>query len=227
MTTEQTAQQLELAAQILRTGHPWGYRRIAGSRYKYNTPIEVVADGNTLSPLLATPPDGRPLHNPDNLTAEQVGVGYRLFLTSEKPNTHVKLQEKWKVDEWVPSGVIYADPLTPESNTYRLPLSVPWPEPADPYAEPQTKTVPLGPEDVPPGSVFRGAGEAKDPDDKGWCLITSCSRTGIRYWRQADCDPEPIRWLTLKTNGAQINRSLSKGQWNPDAWEPCSKTLPA
>lgn len=135
MTTEQTAQQLELAAQILRTGHPWGYRHIAGSRHKYNTPIEVVADGNFLSPLLATPPDNRPLHNPDNLTAEQVGVGYRLLLTSEKPNTHVKLQEKWKVDEWVPSGVIYADPLTPVSNTYRLPLSVPWPEPADPYAE--------------------------------------------------------------------------------------------
>ena len=408
MTTEQTAQQFELAAQILRTGHPWGYRRIAGSRYKYNTPIEVVADGNLLIPLLATPTDNRPLHNPDNLTAEAVGVGYRLLTEDEfQKDAHLQHQEWWSISVR-PKSWITGEPgrsRTPKLNfgtTYRLPLSVPWPEPADPYAELkaahaagkviqfkpkignlpwiddpypewkehmeyrekpdapfqlpppppgmswhrmdgwkegdlpqghrplalrerfkrgdqvrdqsdyewsncedlfigeepynnccaatrrsrttrpltfehagktwtyhrpgdpmpcdggsliwvlydegthslnsycandyvwgrvigwryaelQTKTVPLGPEDVPPGSVFRGAGEAKDPDDRGWCLITSCSRTGIRYWRQADCDPEPIRWLTLKTTGAQINRSLSKGQWNPDAWEPCHK----
>lgn len=137
MIIEQTAQQLELAAQILRTGHPWEFKGVGGFiKPLPGTPVlNPVADGNEIRPVLATPPDNRPLHNPDNLTAEQVGVGYRLLLTSEKPNTHVKLQEKWKVDEWVPSGVIYADPLTPESNTYRLPLSVPWPEPVDPYAE--------------------------------------------------------------------------------------------
>ena len=226
MTTEQTAQQLELAAQILRTGHPWGYRITNGGCLRsYDTPLEVITDGNLLIPLLATPPDNRPLHNPDNLTAEQVGVGYRL--TVEGESVPVVGAEWWcrSSSAWLTSPGGYL----PQRNSVRVPLKTPWPEPeeSDPYAEPQTKTVPLGPEDVPPGSVFRGAGEAKDPDNKDWYLLTSCSRTGIRYWRQSDSDPEPISWLTLKTNGAQINRSLSKGQWNPDAWEPCSKTIPA
>lgn len=95
------------------------------------------------------------------------------------------------------------------------------------YAD-EKKTVPLAPEDVPPGSVFRGAGEAKDPDDKGWCLITSCSRTGIRYWRHSDSDPAELSWKTIHESGAQINRSLPfTGKWNPDAWEPCSKEVDA
>ena len=131
MTTEQTAQQLELAAQILRTGHPWGYRRIAGSRYKYNTPIEVVADGNLLIPLLATPPDNRPLHNPDNLTAEQVGVGYRL--TVEGESVPVVGAEWWcrSSSAWLTSPGGYL----PQRNSVRVPLKTPWPEPADPFAE--------------------------------------------------------------------------------------------
>lgn len=135
MTIEQTAQQLELAAQILRTGHPWGYRHIADSRHKYNTPIEVVADGNTLSPLLATPPDGRPLHNPDNLTAEQVGVGYRLLLPVELDGRHKKACEVWNgKNDWSGEHLAFA---RYKFLSYRLPLSVPWPEPEKPdlYAE--------------------------------------------------------------------------------------------
>jgi hypothetical protein len=434
MTTEQTAQQLELAAQIIRTGHPFEVRHDSSDRWHASlgvNPAQAVLQDWHLRPVLATPPDNRPLHNPDNLTAEQVGVGYRLTLKGEPTNLHVELQEYWSRGEWQESGEVYTTAFGAHQNaryTYRLPLSVPWPpapvdpyaelkaahaagkviqglirghwidsphptwkypvdtyrekpeepiacavpqiteeqrkrgyeqygfgpaitiaepppfqlpppppgmswhrmdgwraedlpngyrphvegetdadgdelrmfdytwwrlsactlgstktnnhrrtvrpltfehagktwtyrRPGDPmpcdggsliwvlygdgtpslnsycandyvwgrvigwrYAELQTKTVPLGPEDVPPGSVFRGAGEAKDPDNKDWCLLTSCSRTGIRYWRQSDSDPEPISWLTLKTNGAQINRSLSlTGKWNPDAWEPCHK----
>lgn len=132
MTTEQTAQQLELAAKILRTGHPWGYRRIAGSRYKYNTPIEVVADGNTLSPLLATPPDNRPLHNPDNLTAEQVGVGYRLALPGESAASP---HDFWDGNTWKKAELRGPAIFAWCGRSCRLPLSVPWPEPVDPYAE--------------------------------------------------------------------------------------------
>ena len=134
MTTEQTAQQLELAAQILRTGHPWGYRHIAGSRYKYNTPIEVVADGNFLSPLLATPPDNRPLHNPDNLTAEQVGVGYRLALPGESAASP---HDFWDGNTWKKAELRGPAIFAWCCRSCRLPLSVPWPEPEkpDPYAE--------------------------------------------------------------------------------------------
>lgn len=261
MTTEQTAQQLELAAQILRTGHPWGYRRIAGSRYKYNTPIEVVADGNTLSPLLATPPDGRPLHNPDNLTAEQVGVGYRLLLPVELDGRHKKACEVWNgKNDWSGEHLAFA---RYKFLSYRLPLSVPWPEveEPDPYAElkaahaagkvvqvidcgrwldlptpnwcepvgryrikptesapadePKTKTVPLGPEDVPPGSVFR----SKDQPTTTFWTVAQVWEDG--FYLRGDSMP----WDTARER-MQINRSLSKGQWNPDAWEPCSKQIP-
>lgn len=91
------------------------------------------------------------------------------------------------------------------------------------YAD-ETKTVPLGPENVPPGSVFRGAGEAKDSSDKGWCLITSCSKTGIRYWRNSDRDPVELTWESLRSLDSQINRSIPlTGRWDPSAWEPCHK----
>jgi hypothetical protein len=221
MTTEQTAQQLELAAQILRTGHPWGYRRIAGSRYKYNTPIEVVADGNLLIPLLATPPDGRPLHNPDNLTAEQVGVGYRLTLKGEPTNLHVELQEYWSRGEWQESGEVYTTAFGAHQNaryTYRLPLSVPWPEPADPYAELQTKDVELGPKDFPPCSALKGPSDGIHE----YALVCGVGNRGVLL-----NDGRVITFNHLKS-GWKINRSLPlTGKWNPDAWEPCHKTLPA
>ena len=70
MTTEQTAQQLELAAQILRTGHPWKSSPQAPDTDIYS----ALRNGFEIRPILATPPDGRPLHNPDNLTAEQVTI---------------------------------------------------------------------------------------------------------------------------------------------------------
>jgi hypothetical protein len=267
MTTEQTAQQLELAAQILRTGHPWGYRRIAGSRYKYNTPIEVVADGNTLSPLLATPPDGRPLHNPDNLTAEQVGVGYRLLLPVELDGRHKKACEVWNgKNDWSGEHLAFA---RYKFLSYRLPLSVPWPEPekpdlyaelkaahaagkvvqvidcgkwldlptpnwcepvgryrikptesakpepADPYAEPQTKTVPLDPEDVPPGSVFG----KHDRISFTWHQVIGVHKSTIKLSINAGT----YAYEQLVEDW-QINRSIPlTGKWNPDAWEPCHK----
>jgi hypothetical protein len=89
-------------------------------------------------------------------------------------------------------------------------------------------TMPLGPDDCPPGSVFRGAGEAKDPSNVGWCLITSCSTEGIRYWRNCDqprCAKE-YPWDELHKNGSEINRSIPlTGKWDATAWEPCSKKV--
>lgn len=125
-----TAQQLRLAADILETGHPWEFRGIGGFiKPLPGTPVvNPVVDGNEIRPILATPPDGRPLHNPDNLTAEQVGVGYRLTLGKEEwsPN-----QEFWyrATQKWERSCHFH------QSETFRLPLSIPWPAPVDPYAE--------------------------------------------------------------------------------------------
>ena len=82
--------------------------------------------------------------------------------------------------------------------------------------------VPLEPCDVPPGSVIRGAGEAKEPGHQGWCLITSCSMTGIRYWRHCD-DPrfsKELTWHEMMKSEMQIKRPTDTG------WQPCSKEAP-
>ena len=90
------------------------------------------------------------------------------------------------------------------------------------YAEPATKTVNLGPEDVPPGSVFR-----MNHFDAGvWILPCATSSNGISY-ATPDRECEELMWSEL--NGDfQINRSIPlTGRWHPDAWEPCSKEVPA
>lgn len=138
MDKTQQAAQLRLAADILETGHPWHLYR-SGLLYDATpvfTPISYLARvngprGYEIRLVLATPPDGRSLHNPDNLTAEQVGAGWRLTLKGEKPHE--------KAEMWFSNGNKWCGPgrFSRYSNrcTYRVPFSVPWPEPADPYAD--------------------------------------------------------------------------------------------
>jgi len=93
------------------------------------------------------------------------------------------------------------------------------------YAEPLTREVELGPEDVPPTTVLRGAGEV---GSKGWCLITSCSEVGIRIWRQSEASGREITWQRLRESESQINRPRHRdADGNPTLWEKCSKEVPA
>lgn len=288
MNKTEQAQQLRLAAELIETGHPFAFQD-GGEwvRAITITPDHAICERREIRPILATPPDGRPLHNPDNLTVEQVGLGYRLARIDEKTNENEALQEFWNKGEWMTSGRVYSDTFGEAPNhriTYRLPLTVPWPEvKADPYAElkaakkagkaieaqmpngewfdykpdePQwnlqpecyrikpeppafqlppppiswryaetTKTVEIGPEDVPPGTVLRGAGEVCS---QGWCAITSCSETGIRIWRQSESSGHEITWGRLRESASQINRSIPlTGKWDANAWEPCSKEVQA
>jgi hypothetical protein len=83
--------------------------------------------------------------------------------------------------------------------------------------KPKPQKVPLDPCDVPPGSVIRGAGEIHY---EGWCMITSCSLTGIRIWRQfggVAADQREITWQALMDAESQI--------WRPTdtEWQPCYK----
>lgn len=405
MNKTEQAQQLRLAADIFENGHPFEVRHGTSEKWhpsRVTHPARAVLEGWHLRPILATPPDNRPLHNPDNLTAEQVGLGYRLGLQEEsanQPHEFWGVDGKWrKATEGVGAFMNYV-------RTYRVPLSVPWPEAKpDPYAElkaahaagktievqmpngewfdynpadpqwnlqpecyrikpeppafqlpppppgirwhredgwkegdlpqgyrplvdgeelqpgdegdygdgfmrfsggnrvmyPQylyrttrplvfmhegkewtyhrsgdpmpcdghaevhvlyadhsqdshsygamsahifdwgmffetaarvigwryaetTKTVELGPKDVLPGSVLRGAGEV---ESQGWCVITSCSETGIRIWRHSESSGHEITWQRLRESDSQINRSIPlTGKWDANAWEPCHKTL--
>ena len=135
MNTEQTAQQLELAAKILRTGHPWEYNHDKDFWQKASgtSVLLAISEGWPIRPILAIPPDNRPIHNPDNLTAEQVGVGYRLLCAEDGvPSGKV---DTWMFGGWCSAYVVDKEHLYECDKTYRLPLSVPWPEvKPDPYA---------------------------------------------------------------------------------------------
>jgi hypothetical protein len=146
MNTEQQAAQLELAAQILRTGHPWEFHDVLRPVHKqwrkeYNPSFDIirrVSLGFEIRPILATPPDGRKLHNPDGLTAEQVGIGYRLTLEGEMDGKQHLQGELWKDGAWQkPFGIHHDGWFWVKADMIRLPLSTPWPEakPVDSYAE--------------------------------------------------------------------------------------------
>lgn len=212
MNKTEQAKQLRLAAKLIETGHPWELETVTDwhpSSKTLETPLHCIFHGQKIRLALATPPDGRPLHNPDNLTAEQVGVGWRLTLKGEKPTPGAQM---W-VDEDDINGPWekrdFETRLYCAGTTYRLPLSVPWPEP-------ETKTVPLGPEDVLPGSVFRHKG------DDGYIAPTSVFNGGIYS------HDEVVFLLNFQhlMSEFQINRSIPlTGKWDASAWEPCHKTL--
>lgn len=82
------------------------------------------------------PPAGHAWHNPDNLTPEQVGDGYRLLLESELSDkrgliSEIHLWLNWR-QEWNTSGWFGNQP----GNTYRVPLATwPLPSPVEPQPD--------------------------------------------------------------------------------------------
>lgn len=222
MNKTEQARQLRLAAEIIETGHPFEARHKNFTTFDTTDnerPDLWIWKGYEIRITLATPPDGRPLHNPDNLTAEQVGVGYRLTLVDEETNKDEALQEFWNKCKWMTSGRVYSNTFGELPNhkiTYRLPLSVPWPE--APKPEPTTKTVPLGPEDVPPGSVLQKHGDG--PYYTPLCVSTPDDGVYLH-----DTKPFKESYKALSEEW-QINRSIPlTGKWDANAWEPCHKTL--
>lgn len=96
------------------------------------------------------------------------------------------------------------------------------------YAD-EKKTVPLGPEDVPPGSVFRPIGWSSIPNAyvNYEAVVTNGVRTIGKDWGEFCSEYGYLPWLELHSEW-QINRSIPlTGKWNPDAWEPCSKQTDA
>lgn len=66
-------------------------------------------------------------------------------------------------------------------------------------------------EDIWPGSVIRNKSNLKN----NW-LVTSWNETEV------ETENRLIRYSDLR-NCYEINRSLARGKWDPEAWEPCSK----
>lgn len=260
---EQQAQQLELAAQLLRTGHPW--TTSAGTPNPNYHIAYFLNAGIEIRPVLITPEDGRLIHNPLGLTAEQVGVGYRLALPDE---VLTEGYEIWPLAEqcWC-KGVnagLTALQTTSNITCVRLPLSTPYPDPklADPYAElkkaqaegkviqissfykgynpegygteiwtdcmpqwaenrkyrvkPEPKWEPLGPEDVPPGSVFRH----RNWSNRLWVQPVSITEKGVvwlRLFSDGTHGSDFESWEALDLCNWQILRPSST------EWQPCRK----
>lgn len=207
------ATQLEIAAQVLRTNHPWEFRE--GGKWVLADPkvfpvLQLLMRDYEIRLTLATPPDKRPLHNPDNLTAEQVGAGYRLILLGEPFNPKAEYMER--KDRWL------ATIQSSEYNlhfTYRLPLSTPWPE----VEKPEPREVDLGPEDVPPNSALRLV-----TWDAGVHVMPSVWRSGVSFAIKEGVDYST--YTNLRRDGWLINRPRHRdADGNPTLWEPCSKKV--
>lgn len=133
MNTEKLVKQLHLAAEIIKHNHPWEYYDNYENKY-------IKGEGNILfwingksyteiRPILAQPLQGK-LHNPNNLTAEQVGVGYRLLTKEDKIIIGCQL---WSIHSKTWVGIIPPE-VFHKDITYRVALSHPWPV-VDPYKE--------------------------------------------------------------------------------------------
>jgi len=95
--------------------------------------------------------------------------------------------------------------------------------------EPATRTVELGPEDVPPGSVFRPLSWGKVTGT--YITVSSVRQLAVCMdctdFNKDECDQSngtAVSWHVLMGKWL-INRSLSLGKWDPSAWQPCSKEV--
>lgn len=261
--TEKQAQQFELVAHLYRTGHPW---KPAQEKWKGASLTFLLHEGIEIRPVLVTPEDGREIHNPNNLTAEQVGIGFRLLTKDEfQSDAHTDHYEWWSITsfEWKrENNRTTRAPLSNWGTTYRVPLSTPYPnpKPADPYAElkkahaagkviqisthyvgtsvtdneewsdcepqwaksrkyrvkPEPKWGPLGPEDVPPGSVFRFKAKAH------WvmCLCVSDDAVGFPEANQERSGVMKLTFRDLETTAEILRPGTTE-------WQPCRKEVQA
>lgn len=133
-----TPEQLELGARILRDGLLWDSEANPGLKdfYPRSSEYELLSClyNNLeirLRPLSFPPlPENCQWHNPDNLTPEQVGDGWRLLTVEEmeagrSSGEHFKGEQYWDRARWHSScngACRYRD------QTNRLPLSTPYPD---------------------------------------------------------------------------------------------------
>lgn len=213
---EKQIEQLRLTATLLETGHPfevlidgnWVASTAAGLGIK--CPLLALFNTFEIRLALATPGDGRILHNPDNLTAEQVGAGWRLIEEATEKNTHQVEEAEYWDSKWFRIAGCSKKYL--DNFTYRLPLTTPWPE-----AKVEPRIIPLVALDVPPGSVFRFKAKAD------WVTPLCVGDGAVGF-------PDPNDGRVLKftfsdlVEIAEINRSIPlTGKWDADAWVKCEK----
>lgn len=135
-----TPEQLRVIADIIEGNKPFEVRRFPDHQWQNpGFPIQwYIADNRMQAweirpkPLDFAPiPEGATRHNPDGLTPEQVGEGYRLVVEGEKlPDSYEYWDRRAAVPSWKGSDLC-AGECAPEYNrttSMRLPLSTPYPD---------------------------------------------------------------------------------------------------
>lgn len=105
----------------------WSENHTDGSIIGYYPVSLAEALGNAEKPKEhVQPPAGLVLHNPDGLTPEQVGEGYRLPGPDEVTDDFKC--DHWNGNRWFLAGRVYAKKFRDCKFTYRVPITTPWPE---------------------------------------------------------------------------------------------------
>lgn len=138
-----------------------------------------------------------------------------------EPDPYAEAKDAWRDGE-LQYRQLFSDPMSNESwRDWGLKREPAWAKPPDCFRrKPKHIRVPLGPEDIPPGSVFRhpqwGAESYRSPQD--------VSQYGIGWSAYAAGDRHQFQ--ELMDEGWLINRSTPMtGKWDAAAWEPCWKEV--
>lgn len=84
--------------------------------------------------------------------------------------------------------------------------------------KPEPRIVDLGPEDVTPYTRFRSTRQG-NPRHTVWVTPVAVNTTGVCMGSIS----HTVRWAALRDY--ERNDSLASGKWDPNAWEPCHKTV--
>lgn len=168
-------------------------------------------------------------HNPDNLTPEQIGEGYRLLLKSEIKKNR---EENPDIQCWISGGLLWGANFgdgycgSEKSLTYRVPLST-WPLPK---AGPQCSPGSEGPHGEPTDWISWHGGECPLKDDEveeweykmrsGKCNVTKTDRMN-EYWCHEDLPGDIIAYRVLKWKKKPARESPPTDN---DAWECLLRT---
>lgn len=173
-----------------------------------------------IKPLEFPPlPEGMEWSNPSNKTPEEVGEDWRLLTTVECLLDWIEGAQFWRDDSYGDEANRWGWAINGEGGCFassfqsiRVPRNTPFPEP------PKKKVmVPLGPEDIPPGSVFT----IKGRPEHDWTMPESVSTKGITFTLG---EADDVAYSSVKTwEHAQQHYLIKRpGQ----DWQPCEKEAP-
>jgi hypothetical protein len=185
---------------------------------------EAVGIGNyRVKPLDFAPiPDGAERHNPDNLTPEQVGEGYRLLVTQEADGGYHRMENSGYWDPTDSTWTYRSSWHWDKSSTICVPLSTPYPDGSRVVDGKLVKSEPakvqLGPEDVTPGSTIRyKLAVALEL----WWLVLSVSKEGMYVFNPREAQTL-VKWSRAFAE-MEIHRPGNLDANGKPVFEPCWK----